>query len=297
MQVPERRISDQVAEAIARQRAYEARRPTRLGRGAEALTAPFGAVVGRLVPPEWVLRALDLSDRAAGWTLPAMDHDRDTLDACAAAALRVQGWAQGVNASTGFAAGVAGGAGLTVDIPATLALAARNVRATGAAYGFDADTARERAFRLMVLEVATALAGETRQDTLDRLSAAARALNDPVVRTALGEGADWVLSKIVERVARQLGVSLAGRKLGQVVPVIGGVVGATVNASFQVDVARAARFAYEKRWLMARRMLEGPGQEAATGEAAARQAAAGKAAAGQENGASPTGDAAQEDRA
>lgn len=255
MSLPDKKPSQQVVEAIKRHKAYETRRPTRLGRGAEALTAPFGAVLGRMIPPEWVVQALEMSDRAAGWTVPAMSHDADDLAACQAAALRVQGWAQGLNASSGFAAGLTGGAGLTVDIPATLALAARNVRATGAAYGFGDDSEEERAFRLMVLEVATAMASDQRQDTVDRLSRAAAALSDPMVRGALDKGTDWVMSKVVERVARQLGVSLAGRKLGQVVPVVGGVVGAAVNASFQVDVARAARFAYEKRWLMQRRML------------------------------------------
>lgn len=258
MGLPDKKPVDQVAAALQRQKAYEARRPTRLGRGAEALTAPFGTVVGRLVRPEWVLQALEMSDRAAGWTVPAMRHDRDDLADCEAAALKVQAWAQGLNASTGFAAGLTGGPGLTVDIPATLALAARNVRATGAAYGFDGDDEGERAFRLMVLEVATAMASDARAETMGRLDKAARVLSDPAVRAAADKGTDWVMKKVVERVARQLGVSLAGRKLGQVVPVVGGFVGAAVNASFQVDVARAARFAYEKRWLMARKLLEGP---------------------------------------
>ncbi|MEM7440707.1 MAG: EcsC family protein [Pseudomonadota bacterium] len=258
MGLPDKKPLDAVTEALDRQRAYEARRPTRLGRGAEALTAPLGAVLSKVVPPEWVLRGLEMSDQAAGWTVPKMDHDRDTLEDCQAAALRVQGWAQGLNASSGLAAGLVGGAGLAVDIPATLALAARNVRATGTAYGFDGDDEDERAFRLMVLEVATTMASEAREETMGRLDKAARVLNDPTLRGATDRGTEWVMSKIVDRVARQLGVSLAGRKLGQIVPVVGGAVGAAVNASFQVDVARAARFAYEKRWLMARRLLEAP---------------------------------------
>ncbi|MEM9851593.1 MAG: EcsC family protein, partial [Pseudomonadota bacterium] len=155
-----------LGDAIRRQEAFEARRRTRLGAGAEALTAPLGAVVGKIVPAEWVLSGLAASDSAAGWTLPAMTHNTDDLGACSAAALGVQGWAQGLNAGSGFAAGLAGGAGLAVDVPATLALAARNVRATGAAYGFDRDTEEERAFRLMVLEVATTQAGAARQETV-----------------------------------------------------------------------------------------------------------------------------------
>lgn len=260
MKLTQSSLPQDISAALERQRAFEARRPTRLGRGAEALTAPFGEIVGRLVPPEWVLKALEASDTAAGWAMPRMSHDRDDLEACLEAALGVQARAEGLNASSGFAAGVAGGPGLAVDIPATLALAARNVRATAAAYGFDEDSEPERAFRLMVLEVATAMAGEARRETLGRLDRLARALSDPAVRAAADTAADWVVNKVVERVARQLGVSLAGRKLGQMVPILGGAVGAVVNASFQADVARAARFAYERRWLMARRLLPPPAQ-------------------------------------
>ena len=41
-------------------------------------------------------------------------------------------------------------------------------------------------------------------------------------------------------------------------PPVGGVVAASVNASFQTDVSRAARYAYRQRWLMARQLLPGP---------------------------------------
>ncbi|WP_085047371.1 EcsC family protein, partial [Brevirhabdus pacifica] len=183
------------------------------------------------------------------------DHDTDDIDACEAAALRVQAWSAGGNAATGGAAGLMGGLGLTLDIPATLSLAARNVRATGAAYGFGEDTDDERAFRLMILELAAVRGLEARADSLDRVNRLARQLSNPLVRAAVGRGSDWLVETVVERVARQLGVSLLQRKAAQVVPVLGGIVAATVNASFQTDVSRAARYAYRQRWLMARRML------------------------------------------
>jgi len=258
LDLPDKKPPDAVAEAIDRQGAYERRRPTRLGRGVEALTSRLGPVLSKVIPPEWVLRALEMSDHAAGWTVPKMDHDHNTLEDCHAAALRVQGWAQGLNASSGFTAGVWGGPGLAVDIPATLVLAARSVRATGVAYGFDGDNADERTLRLMVLEVATVMASDAREETLGRFNRAVRRLNDPALSAVAETGIDHMMSTVVEKVARQLGVSLAGRKFGQIVPVAGGLFGAVVNASFQADVARAARYAYEKRWLMARQMLEAP---------------------------------------
>lgn len=258
-------MSEAVQRAIREQKEFESRRATRLGRGAERLTSPIGGLIGRMVPPGLVRQALRQADRAAGLTIPRelMRHDVDSILACDAAALRVQAWAQGTNAATGGAAGWFGAAGLAVDLPATIALSARNVRATAAAYGFYGDDEAERAFRLMVLEVATSLAGDRRQDTLDGLNALARELSTPEARVILDRGGRWVTEKIVERVARQLGVSLAARKAGQIVPVVGGVVAATVNASFQADVARAARYAYRQRWLMARKALPAPEEEGA----------------------------------
>ncbi len=251
-----------VAEALRAQKAYENSRRTRLGRGAERLTRPLGSAVARAVPPEMVRAALRTADRVAGATLADLEHDPADLAACEAAARRVQAWASGGNAASGFAAGWFGAAGMGADIPTTLALAARNVRATGLAYGIAGTGDDEAAFRLMVLEVATSQGDAGRRATLAELNRAAQWLASPGGRLVLEKGGEWVSEKIVERLARQLGASFAGRKAGQVVPVLGGAVAAVVNASFQTDVSRAARYAYRQRWLMARRLIGGPSDEA-----------------------------------
>lgn len=253
-------LPEAVRRALDEQRRFEDRRATRMGRGAERLTAPFGGLIARMVPPRLVREALHQADRVAGLTVPSelRGHDPDDIAACDRAALRVQAWAQGSNAATGGAAGWFGAAGLAVDVPATVTLAARNVRATGAAYGFVSGGEAERVFRLMVLEVATTIASDKRQETVDGLNGLARELSTPEARVVLEKGGRWLTDKIVERIARQLGISLAARKAGQIVPIVGGVVGATVNASFQADVARAARYAYRQRWLMERKMLPAP---------------------------------------
>ncbi|MDT0683650.1 EcsC family protein [Roseicyclus sp. F158] len=257
-----------LTEALKAQAKYEEARATRLGRGAERLTAPLGSVAARLVPPGLVRRGLAAADRLAGMTLRDVvsPHDIDDLAACDAAALKVQGWSVGSNAATGGAAGWFGAAGMSADIPATIALAARNVRATGAAYGFAGEGEEEAAFRLMVLEVATSIGEEGRQTTLHNLNAMARYLATPEGRMALEKGGEWVSEKIVERLARQFGASLAGRRAGRLVPVVGGAVAAMVNASFQTDVSRAARYAYRQRWLMARKALPAPPPDTAKEE-------------------------------
>jgi hypothetical protein len=249
-----------VERVLEDQRAYEKRRSTRFGRGAERVTAPLSNLIARIVPPEMVQAALRLADKASGLTVPSevTSHDINDLDACEAAARRVQAWSQGTNAATGGAAGWFGAAGLTADISATIGLAARNVRATGAAYGFTASSQVEETFRLAILEVATSIATDRREQSLEGINDLARKLNDPKTKFILDKGGEWVTEKLMERIARKLGVSLAGRKAGQVVPIIGGAVGATVNASFQVDVSRAARYAYRQRWLMERKMISAP---------------------------------------
>ncbi|MFV0334702.1 MAG: EcsC family protein [Tropicimonas sp.] len=263
--VPDRRphlAADILREALERQSAYETRKPTRMGRGAERLTAPVSGLAARLVPPGLVRRGLAMADRAAGYGLrpDGPRHSVEDLDACERAARRVQGWAAGGNALTGGATGLFGAAGMTADIPATIALAARNVRATGAAYGFDGDDAEERAYRLLILQVATAEAGPARAETLASLSGMAEWLASPEGRVVLDRGGRWLTDKVIDRIARQLGFSLAGRGAGRAVPVMGGAVAAMVNASFQTDVSRAARYGYRMRWLMNRRLLEGPAE-------------------------------------
>ncbi len=242
------------------QRAFEAHRATRLGRGAEAVTAPIGSVISRLVPPRLVRAALDGADRAAGLTVASelTDHDPDDIASCDAAAVRAQGWAMGLNAASGAGAGWWGGVGLTLDIPASLGIAARNVRATGVAYGFDGTGPDERAFRLAVLELAATGGLAARADAIGRVNRMARILGGGAASEAAREGADWLVDRVVERVARELGVSLARRKAAQIVPLAGAVVAATVNASFQTDVARSARYAYRQRWLAHRRLLPAP---------------------------------------
>jgi len=249
-----------VADAIQKQQSYEGQRQTRFGRGAERLTAPLGSLMARMIPPGLIRKGLQAADRLAGLTLPtdAVGHDTDDLDACERAALRVQSWAAGSNAVTGGASGWFGAAGVTADIPATISLAARNVRATGAAYGFLSNSEEEQAFRLIVLEAATTTADRSRREALESVNEMAAWLNTPEGRLVLEKGGEWLSEKVVERIARQLGLNLAGRKAGQVVPVVGGVVAAVVNASFQTDVSRAARYAYRQRWLMSRRMITPP---------------------------------------
>ena len=53
----------------------------------------------------------------------------------------------------------------------------------------------------------------------------------------------------IKQIAKIIGINLTKRKAGQIIPVIGGGIGAAMNGSFINDIARAAQKSYQKRWL------------------------------------------------
>ncbi len=72
-----------------------------------------------------------------------------------------------------------------------------------------------------------------------------------ITRKAAEEGVkQYVVIAGVKQLAKQLGVNLTKRKALQVVPVIGGAIGAAVNGSYIRDVGWAARRMYQERWLI-----------------------------------------------
>ena len=54
----------------------------------------------------------------------------------------------------------------------------------------------------------------------------------------------------IKQLAKQLGINLTKRKALQAIPVVGGLVGASMNLSYINDIAWAARRSFQERWLM-----------------------------------------------
>ena len=59
------------------------------------------------------------------------------------------------------------------------------------------------------------------------------------------------VDQMVERISRALAFASVRNRIGMVVPLVGSVVGGIVNSSFQNDVGKAARFAFQARRLRA----------------------------------------------
>lgn len=236
------------------QHAYRTSKPSRLGRGIERLTHPLGKTLADLVPSRLVRSVLKGIDRAVG--MPALvefDHDIGDLIASHRAAKRVSRVAQGASASTGAAAGLGGALSMSADIPATLAIALRSIRDTGRAYGFDGEGDGEKMFRLRVLELAALNDEDERRERIAELESGIDA-NGALLGNS-GETIAPLVDQAVERISRALAFSAVRSRLGMVVPLAGSVVGGVVNSSFQSDVGKAARFAFQARALKREKSL------------------------------------------
>lgn len=249
-------------EAVLREQdAYRNAPPSILPRTFRAVAGPFEKLTHHLIPAEAIEAAIRGADWAAASSIrnSSIDHDFSDLAACEDAVRDVRRWALGYAVTGGGAAGAFGALGLMVDVPATIALALRTTRLVGLCYGFGANTEAERVHILDILQLAGANTHDQRADAIDRLAKGRAAIDreewQKIARLA-GQTSGSVAA--TRRVATTLGVNLSTRKMAQIAPVIGAVVGAGVNAAFQKDVADAAQFAYRARWLeVNERILDG----------------------------------------
>ena len=235
-----------IAQLAAQQTAYRKAKPSFLGRGIERLTNPFGKALASMVPNSLVQNILKGIDSAMGLPqLVGFDHDTASIEASQRAARKVERLARTINASTGAAAGFGGALTASADIPATIAVALRNIRDTGRAYGYEGDGKREQLFRLQILEIAALDDFEAKQERLDTLEG--DIAKDGGLNPLSTQDIEPLVDQIVERVSRAIAFASFRRRAGMVVPVIGSAVGGFVNSQFQQDVSKAARYAFQAR--------------------------------------------------
>jgi hypothetical protein len=227
---------------------YRTSKPSRLGRGIEQLTHPFGKALANVVPKRLVEGVLKGLDQAVAMPqLVEFDHDPNDIKAANSAAKRVARAARGISASTGVVAGLGGALSMSADIPATIGIALRVIRDTGRAYGFEGQGPAEKLFRLQILELAALDNSEERSERIAELERGIG--SDGALEHAEHETIVPVVDQVVERISRAIAFASFRSRAGMLVPIAGSVVGGLVNSSFQNDVAKAARFAFQARKL------------------------------------------------
>ena len=205
--------------------------------------------------------------RSLGLSLDQIRPVRPHLKIAYSSAAAVEGALSGVIASGGSVAAVLGlgiasapGIALTasvvaLDIATFLGAATRLVSHTAAYYGYDTVEPAENFFATMVLSQAIdpESAGEgavvEKQTTMIAFN---KVMRDVAKRGPMGGVGNNVFSAAMNSLVASLGARLASLKIAQIVPFIGIIVGAFVNASLMRTIGDTADHLYRERFLAER---------------------------------------------
>ena len=146
----------------------------------------------------------------------------------------------------GAATGFAGASGIVPDLVALVAL---NLRAAGehAAYcGFDVSDPAERLFALRILDYVSRSDSKAADVAMTPVLSAATRVAKTQSKNAMEQAG---MSRAIEGLVKRLGIRLSEKKLAQIVPVTGAVVGSAFNTYYTDRVCRAAWHLYRERFL------------------------------------------------
>jgi len=147
----------------------------------------------------------------------------------------------------GAAAGSAGASGLMVDIPLLTTMALRAIGEYATYYGFDLSNKDERLYMLYVLSLGCSLDDRTKYKVVAEMQQ---------IALRMAQAAEWqssdkaMLLQMTKKIAEKFGDKLTKKKLMQVVPGVGAIIGAWSSSSLLADICEAAHFSYRKRFLM-----------------------------------------------
>ncbi|WP_029919905.1 EcsC family protein [Nevskia soli] len=256
-------------EQLALIRAWRGQQPGLATRTIGHATGPLANAAEKMVPTLALRLALDavhatavrITDRRSILKRGGVAHIEDLrlveLEICDRLAQQVSRRAAMMAGGSGAVFGLAGGLGLIADLPTLLTLTFRTIHRIGLCYGEDLAAPERRRLPVAVFalasansmqEKAAALAaidsvGEV-DDTIDHEAGV-----DGVSRAAQRELAKDSVAFSLNNLGKSLARNLGWRKAGESLPVIGALVGGSVNAWYLRDLARSAQYTFQLRWL------------------------------------------------
>lgn len=228
---------------------------------------PVSWMVETVIPKKALEGALVASDKIAELLTDKKDIIRDAqvvsidelkhkdLALSDTLANEVHNWALGIAAAEGAATGAFGLPGLLVDIPSMITMSLRMIHKIGICYGYEAKNSFDEKFVMGILSAA----GSNTMKEKSMSMAVLAEMNVVIAKTTWKKMIEQAASNpkniqagilAVKAVAKRLGVNITKRKAAQAIPIIGGAVGASMNASFINDVAWTARRMFQQRWLI-----------------------------------------------
>lgn len=148
----------------------------------------------------------------------------------------------------GTAVGAVGALGIAADIPLVLGLAMRGTIEFAAYYGFYPSSDVEKAYVLDLVAAASAPTPQSRQESLQKLTAISTDLSTP---RAAGTST-LVAMQAAEQLVESIVTRMARGKFAQSVPLLGSLIGGGFNRWFVGQVMETASTMYRERFLVRR---------------------------------------------
>ncbi|OAT78152.1 hypothetical protein A9B99_18615 [Mangrovibacter phragmitis] len=153
---------------------------------------------------------------------------------------------KGIALAEGAGAGVAGIAGLAVDIPTLITLNLRAIGEYATYYGFDIAKQEERLFAYNILAFSSSPTDMSKNLAMAQLIK----ISQQVAKNqAWKQLEQHTFVQIIRQIASTLGIRLTKAKLAQAIPMTGAIVGGGFNAYFTSKVCEAAYYLYRERFL------------------------------------------------
>jgi hypothetical protein len=176
------------------------------------------------------------------------------LERCDRLAASASWRATALAGGSGMLFGLAGAAGMALDMPSLLVLTFRVIHRIGLCYGEDDGGGRR--VPLAIFAIAAANTAQEKAAALAALDAESsmdlRSWRDGVERAAERELAKGAAQLSLDNLSRQFAKRLGWTVSAGALPVLGAAIGGSVNAWYLHEVAVAATRAFEARWLRAK---------------------------------------------
>lgn len=228
---------------------------------------PATWAIKKIIPAKAIQGALTASDYLASALTDSKDIKRDgnvdeikelrhkDLELSDRLANNVHNWANSIAALEGVATGATGLPGMIVDIPTLITMGLRVIHKIGLCYGYECKTEQDKQFIYGIISAAGANTVEEKTisvATLQRMNViiAKTTWKKITEKAAQNPASIEAVIIAIKQLTKQLSINLTKRKALQAIPVVGGLVGASMNLSYINDIAWAARRSYQERWLM-----------------------------------------------
>ncbi|MGL5820050.1 MAG: EcsC family protein [Sarcina sp.] len=239
------------------------------------VTKPFGKVVEKVATEKIVRGLLKFTWNIADSTLDykrikksvgisdiTMLRDME-LEICDKLARDVKKSAISIGTIQGITVGSIGIVGLAVDIPFILSIALRTIMKIGACYGYELNSIYEKEFALAVLGAGSVRKRKQKEEAVNLVYKIEEFIEEDSMKILAGKMVNKTVSKELSimsvhaieheleiEISREIQMLLFEDRVVGWLPIVGGTIGAAINARYINHVANAAMRLYQHRWLI-----------------------------------------------